>query len=372
LKILFPFVGDSVGGSHHSVIELHRELCKNNISSCILLHQKGPLSLFLDEIGVLYDYLPIQKFAGDKPNIFLVFYNMLINFNTISKYVRNNKISIVHGNDLRINLTWSFSVKFLSASYVWHQRTVMSASILWKFSNILSDHFISISRYVHVSLPKNIKESKKTLVLNPFNVNLFFEKEKSRESLNKLHRISKETILCGYVGRLVGWKNVDFLIYCFAKFVKRTNFDAHLMIVGTGNDEYIASLEQLVYSLGACNIITFSGFSCTPNKDISAFDFMIAPSDVEPFGRTVVEAMIQKTPVIVANGGGHMEIVKHGDTGWLYHHNDVEGFIMQIKEVVKKNEIVAAVVKKAHDYACSKYSSLGHFENIVNIYKKLN
>ena len=71
MKVLFPFVGDSVGGSHNSILELYRELCKNDIPSCILIHQKGPLSLFLDDIGIKYEYLPIKKLAGEKPNVFL-------------------------------------------------------------------------------------------------------------------------------------------------------------------------------------------------------------------------------------------------------------------------------------------------------------
>jgi len=161
LKILFPFVGDSVGGSHHSIIELHRELSKNNISSSIVVHQKGPLSLFLDDIGIVYEYLPVQRFAGEKPNIISILCGVCINFNKIYKYIKQNKISIVHGNDLRINFTWSLPTKLSSASYVWHQRTTMSSSALWKFSNILADHFVTTSNYVHRSLPKNIEKSKK-------------------------------------------------------------------------------------------------------------------------------------------------------------------------------------------------------------------
>ena len=371
MKILFPFVGDSVGGSHHSIIELHRELRKNDISSFIVIHQKGPLSLFLDDIGVVYEYLPVQRLAGEKPNVLLILYSVLTNLNKIYKYIRQNKISIVHGNDLRINLTWSLPTKLSRASYVWHQRTTMSTSVLWKFTNVLANHFITISNYVHQSLPKNIGKSKKTLVLNPFNIDIFFEQEVSRRHLNNLYDLPKNAILLGYIGRLVEWKNIDFLICCFAEYVKRVGLNAHLIIVGTGSSEYVDTLKQLVYELRINNMVTFAGFSSKPSQAISAFDLMIAPSDKEPFGRTIVEAMIQKTPVIAANGGGHLEIIKHRDTGWLYHHNDIEDFIAQLKEIVNEHEIVESTVQKAYEYASSKYSSTKHVENMINIYNKL-
>jgi glycosyltransferase involved in cell wall biosynthesis len=371
LKVLFPFVGDSVGGSHHSVIELYRNLCKNNISSMIVIHQKGPLSLFLDNVGVTYEYFPVKRLAGENPNIASILYGILLNYFSLYKFIKKNDISVVHGNDLRINLTWSLSAKISSSSYVWHQRTVMSNSILWKLSNIMADHFITISNYVHFSLPKNISESKKTLVLNPFNTNLFFKREKSRKNLNDLYSISKNTILFGYIGRLVEWKNVDFLIICFAEYVYRSDLSIHLIIFGTGDVKYIKDLEQLACKLKINGKVTFAGFSSAPSREISAFDIMIAPSNIEPFGRTLVEAMIQKTPVLAARGGGHIETIKHNKTGWLYDHGNIKNFTYQVSEILKNNEKINAVVEKAHKHAISNYSSSKHFNKVINIYRDL-
>jgi glycosyltransferase involved in cell wall biosynthesis len=365
LRVLFPFVGDSVGGSHHSIVELHRELCNNNISSSIVIHQKGPLSCFLDDIGILYEYLPINRLAGDSPNILLILYSILVNFNKIHRYIQQNEIHIVHGNDLRINLTWSLPTKLSRASYVWHQRTLMSTSFLWNFIYLLGDYFVTISNYVHETLPKNICKSNKGLVLNPFNATTLYNRSESRHFIESLYSVPKEVILVGYIGRLVEWKNIDFLIKCFLEY---DNHSIHLMVVGTGRNDYISKLKKISQNN---NSITFSGFSNNPNRIIAGFDIMIAPSSTEPFGRTLIEAMIQKTPVIAAIGGGHMEIIKHRGTGWLYNHGNIEDFIFQLKEVINEYEITSSVVKKAHIYACSEYSSSKHVENIINIYRQL-
>ncbi|MBT5399502.1 hypothetical protein HOL24_03050, partial [bacterium] len=161
MKVLFPFVGDSVGGSHRSVLELYFSLKKIGITPVFVLHQAGPLSVLLDKLDIKYDYLFIKNLAGESPGLVGIVLSILLNFFKLSKFIRKNKIDIVHGNDLRVNLTWSLPTRLSNSVYIWHQRSLMSPSVLWKTSVLLANHFITISDYVHQSLPSNIPESKK-------------------------------------------------------------------------------------------------------------------------------------------------------------------------------------------------------------------
>jgi glycosyltransferase involved in cell wall biosynthesis len=370
LKILFPFVGDSVGGSHHSIILLHKELSRSNITSSILLHQKGPLSSFLDEIGVNYEFLQMDHFAGDTPNVFLIMRNVLKNSFKIHNYIKNNKITLVHGNDLRINLSWSFPTKISKVTYVWHQRTIMSSAFYWKIPNLFVDHFIAISDYVYSTLPINIHNSKKSLILNPFDTRTTYDKKKSRSSINIAYSISEDDLVIGYIGRLIEWKNIDFLIKCFAELKNNYSKNLRLLIAGSGSVEYVSFLEGLVAKLNLNDSVVFCGFTSKPNQVIAGFDLMVAPSNIEPFGRTLVEAMLQKTPVIAAKGGGHSEIIQHGLNGLLYNHNDVDDFIIQINKYIGNLNITSSI-DKAYLYSCSNYSSSEHFKSVIKVYKQL-
>ena len=84
------------------------------------------------------------------------------------KLTNEEGIDIVHGNDLRVNLTWSLPTRISGSIYIWHQRSFMSSSALWRISALLANHFVTISQYVHQSLPSNIPKSKKTLVLKRY------------------------------------------------------------------------------------------------------------------------------------------------------------------------------------------------------------
>ena len=371
LKVLFPFVGDSVGGSHHSIIQLHKELNKTCILSTILVHKKGPLSSFLDDMGIAYEYLPIDRLAGESPSVVSILRYIFFNSVKIYEYIKKNSITIVRGNDLRINLSWSLPTRVSQASYVWHQRTTMSSSSLWRISYLLADHFIAISSYVYKTLPVNIQKSKKSLITNPFDTSKIHNKKNSRSLLMNLYSVPKDVLLVGYIGRLIEWKNVDFLIKCFSEYSKQNSKDIHLLIVGTGEHEYVSSLKRLVKEFDLSDFISFAGFSSEPNRVVAGFDLMVAPSDREPFGRTLVEAMIQKTPVLAARGGGHSEIIQHDVTGLLYNHGDINDFIVQINKYVNDQKTGACIVNRAHSYSHSKYSSSEHAQYVVKIYEQL-
>jgi glycosyltransferase involved in cell wall biosynthesis len=371
LKVLFPFVGDSVGGSHRSILELYQSLKKIDIIPIFVLHNIGPLSQLLDNRNIKYEYLPVKYLAGESPSLLKITFGIVFNFLKLRKFIRENGIDIVHGNDLRINLTWSLTTRLSGVFYIWHQRSLMSSSILWKISALLASHFVTISQYVHQSLPSGISKFKKTLVLNPFNVKNTYERKTSRSWLNGLYNTPKDSILFGYVGRLIYWKNIDFLIRSFVEYTSKRSTPLHLIIVGTGDNEYVDNLKELVNQMGAKNIITFSGFNYEPNRVISALDFMIASSNFEPFGRTLVEAMIQGTPVLAARGGGHSEIINDGFTGRLYTHNDMKDFIRQCDIYIDDDKSRYEIINKANIVANSKYSVHLHAESIVKIYQKL-
>jgi len=372
LKVLFPFVGDSVGGSHRSILELYAALENNiHITPIFVIHRIGPLSDLLDSLNIKYEYVFIKHLAGESPNLLKVIFSIVFNFIKLNKFINKNNIDIVHGNDLRVNLTWSLSTRLSGSVYVWHQRSIMSSSLLWRFSTLFANYFIAISECVYQSLPVKIPKSKKKLILNPFNIENNYETINSRKWINALYNIPKKSILFGYIGRLVDWKNVDFLIICFIKYAKNSNLNVHLIIVGTGDNEYVEFLKRLADKFKANNIITFAGFNSEPNRVISAFDLMVAPSSQEPFGRTLVEAMIQNTAVLAAKGCGHSEIVDNGVTGRLYDHGDVNSFIRQCDLYFNNEKYKDKIINTANITAVLKYSSYRHVQAVNYVYRKL-
>jgi glycosyltransferase involved in cell wall biosynthesis len=370
LKILFPFVGDSVGGSHLSTIELYKVLKENGYDVLIVLHDKnGPLLNTLKDNGIECVELKTSFLAGKSPNIAMIFFSMIWNAFPLVFFIKKNNIDIVHGNDLRVNLTWSVAARLAKAKFIWHQRTILSESHFWKCIVFLSSHFIGTSQAVVSSAPKNICSVDKSLVYNAFDTDIRFNKCNSRDLINRKFPECRNALVLGYVGRLVSYKNVDFLIRCLPGIVNSCKKPLHLLVVGSGSKEHMAYLRSIVSELNLQANVTFTGFVCNPSEIISGLDILIASSSIDAFGRTIIESMLQSTPVLVANKGGHLEIVEDEYDGLLYEAKCKNSFIKQAVRLIEDESFRKKLASRALDKSTAKYTKNKLFLAVESIYK---
>jgi glycosyltransferase involved in cell wall biosynthesis len=110
-----------------------------------------------------------------------------------------------------------------------------------------------------------------------------------------------------FVGRLIDWKGVSYLINAFQEVEK--SIDGHLYIVGDG--ALRPDLEGQVKSLNLQNKVTFMGWM--QHDQMLPFligcDVFIMPSLRESGGNALLEAMALGLPVIATNWGGPGRIV---------------------------------------------------------------
>ncbi len=373
MKILFPFVGDSVGGSHLSSLEICKTLKDNNYEVFVLLHNSdGPLSELLKKLEVEYEVIQIRYLAGQSPNKVMILLGMIINIFTLAKFIKKNSIDIVHGNDLRVNLTWSIATLISKAKFIWHQRTILSDSKFWKGINILCDHFIGISHAVINSAPNNISSCKKSMVYNAFETDVRYDKNHSKNLIKESISNSENVLFLGCVGRLVEYKNIDFVIKSISEIIRISNIPIHLLVVGNGPDEYTTYLKSLVKKLDLQDHISFTGYLSNPSEIISGLDILIAPSSRDAFGRTIIEAMLQSTTVLVANKGGHKEIVEDGFDGLTYEPNCKKSFTTKAIKLIENEYLRNELANRALAKSTLKFSKQSLFLAIDKIYKSIN
>jgi glycosyltransferase involved in cell wall biosynthesis len=92
-----------------------------------------------------------------------------------------------------------------------------------------------------------------------------------------------------------------------------------------------------------------SGFGVNETKN---------PEKVEHFGITVVEAMSAGAVPVVYNAGGHKEIIKNGENGFLW--NNIHELIKKTLETIPVKRLIAKnAVESAKNY------SYANFENNI-------
>ncbi len=146
--------------------------------------------------------------------------------------------------------------------------------------------------------------------------------------------VGENDLVISHVARLVRWKGQDVFIRALSRAARETPNVRGLIAGGWiadedragilgGGETYDRELRALANELAPDRIL-FTGFMRDPSLAYAASDIFAHTSILpEPFGRTVIEAMMAGLPVIAANAGALPEIVLDSQTGLLTPSGDV-------------------------------------------------
>ena len=134
--------------------------------------------------------------------------------------------------------------------------------------------------------------------------------------------------------------------------------DLRLVIVGEElYGGYRAELDALVDDLDLGGCVTFAGRRSDVPAIMGTADLYAMPSFEEPFGLVFVEAMAMRLPVVALSSGGAPEIVEHDITGLLSAPGDHSALVHNIRMLVDRPELRAAMGARGRKVALSRFSS---------------
>jgi glycosyltransferase involved in cell wall biosynthesis len=176
--------------------------------------------------------------------------------------------------------------------------------------------------------------------------------------------------LVGVFSRLAPWKGQHVLIEALAGLP-----NVSCIVVGDalfGEQSYAAELKQMVLERGLAERVRFLGHRSDVPKLMRAVDALVHPSiDPEPFGRTLVEAMLAGVPVIATNAGAAPDILEGGRAGTLVAPNDPQALASAIASVLAKPEALQAQLEYASARARAQYSLTRMLHSIGLVIRKL-
>jgi len=358
IRICYPFVGDSIGGSHLSSIELIKKLDKKKFEAIPLLHKKDILYPHLINEGLKPQFLKLDDFVGKKKgllrNLIIIFKNIL----KITPYINKKNIDIIHLNDSSAGLSWILPTKISRAKLVWHQRIIFPK---WALHNILfffTENIICISDFVFNSLPKfNKKKSLK--IFNPVTIN----KSKKNKLSNKYLKDKKiKKVL--FLANIIESKRVDLFIKT-AQAISKILTNSIFFIVGSDKKKIL----KKTLSKRINEKIIYVGFSRYKEFWLKNCDLLILTSENEGFNRTIVEGMLSKIPVVAVDSGAHKEIIKNNFNGWLVKRNNLRELTnISIKILNLKKKDLKKIIFSAEKFAKKNFNVRNHVNRISKIY----
>lgn len=164
-------------------------------------------------------------------------------------------------------------------------------------------------------------------------------------------RFDEPTIV--YLGRLKRYKRVDLVLHAVARLVRR-GVDVRMIVAGKGDAR--GQLEQTAARLGIGGRVRFAGFVSEKQKtELLARSWVhVLTSPREGWGIASVEASACGTPSVVSDSPGLRETVRHGETGVIVPHGDIDalaGALERVMEPERRDRMGGAARKMAEGYS---------------------
>ena len=172
--------------------------------------------------------------------------------------------------------------------------------------------------------------------------------------------IPADATVLGIVARLVESKGQLVTLRAMASLLPQYP-SLHLVLAGGADASavatYLQSLDQAARKSGCRNHLHILGEVAEPERLYGAIDVPInAMQGAEPFGLSVVEAMMMGRPVLVHASGGPAETVVDGVTGWHIPEASEDSLREGILRALADRERWPEMGRAAHQRALEKFN----------------
>jgi glycosyltransferase involved in cell wall biosynthesis len=371
VRVLFPFVGDSVGGSHRSAALLIGALDRARFEPVVLLHRDGPLQDLLGKAGIpfvrahdlpLYDPAPGRAAAA---------LGLLEAVPYLAGFLRHERIGIVHAHDARMSVTWALPARLAGRKFILHQRTRFISSRLTTLAARLAHRIVAISNYNAGTLPLAFK-SRATVVANPFDtVALSPDRPAARAAILAAAGLPGDRAIVSFVGTLQEQKRPFVFVEAAAEIARQAKLPVAFLMFGRDAEGLAEEIGQRAEALGIGGALRWLDFRPDIETALAASDLVLAPAVNEGFGRVLVEAALAGTPVVAADSGGHREIVANGEDGVLVPADDPKAMAQAALGLLADPELSRRLAAAAGERARSRYSPQTHARRIAAVYDEV-
>jgi len=373
VKVLYfsqPFYPFQYGGSEKVFFLLSREISKKHKCLVIAQRVKGLKDReIVDGVEIIRVGLPVSSYLTTFSNSFLIDFSYFLEAFFVG-LKEGRKFDIIHSNPF----IGSFVAKFVSFVLrkkhlvmihdVFLQKGYYKSLPVWKQKiGKIVELFLLNSRFILTpseTTKKDILEVKKNKSSKIFVVPNGIEISK--------YKCDKKENIGVYVGRLVFYKNVDFLIRMI-RFVVNREKEFKLIIIGSGPE--LEKLKRLSKSYGVEKNVIFKGNISEEEKLelLSKAKLFLFPSSLEGFGISVIEAMACGDVVIVNDVEPLNKVVKDSKNGFALPLSEKKWAIQILK--ILRNEKLRKVIEKNAIKTARKYDIKKTSKQVEKIYKSI-
>lgn len=379
VKIAFPFIHDAVGGSHISALNLIHHLDLERFEPFVLLENpKGRVADLFRTEGIPFEPIATATPATDDAigtsagPVSLCLYG-LSRIRIIAKQLRQHRVGIVHTNDGRMHVYGGLAAKLAGARHVWHHRSDPDSLGFRYVSPAIANHVVTVSRFAGPRPGWWSAEKRWTVVPSPFDTTAALPDRAAcrRAMLDALDAPSDAAVI-GFFANFNDRKRPLAFVHAIAALAAREPGRPIVApMFGKPFDIGEDDIQRLAAELGVGGAIRPMGFRYPPEPWLAGCDILFVPSIREPFGRTLIEAMLLETLVVAVDSGGNPEAIEDRVNGHLVPVDDADGAARRFQEALDQPAITRSLVERAREEALTRYGMQRHAQAIMQVYETL-
>jgi len=190
--------------------------------------------------------------------------------------------------------------------------------------------------------------------------------------------MANATPLVGLVARYDTWKGHHVFLEAAARIASQRPEVRFAMVggglnadpqphVGRYRDAVLARRKELM--LERC-VVVLDHRHDVPAV-LAGLDVLVCPSDHEPFGMIVLEALAAGTPVVASDSGGPAEILQHGCSGLLFATGDAAALADAVLRVLDDPALRTCLAEGGRRRLQSAFTSARYARDVEAIYAAL-
>lgn len=206
-------------------------------------------------------------------------------------------------------------------------------SFLWPVRKFL---FVSQDTWRHFGYP--VSSARGGVIYDGLDVPPGSDPAEHRRSVRREFGIPENAPLIGMMARVAPQKDFGTLARAAVRIL-RTEPEARFLIAGDyaspENGDHYQRVRTDLEACGVAEAFIFTGYRTDVPRLLAALDVFVLSTHWEGLPLVILEAMARAAPVVATAVDGVPEIVKDGETGLLFPHEDHEKLAAQIEHLLR-------------------------------------
>ena len=259
--------------------------------------------------------------------------------------------------------------------------TTIEGSVRYKISRALesfalkqADQITTICEGLRGDImARGIARERITVIPNAVDANLFRFGAEADPDLRRSLGLGDATVV-GFAGSFYGYEGLDLLLQAAHKLLARYP-NLRVLLVGGGPQEQ--NLKAQAQALGLGDRVIFTGR--VAHAEVQRYYELI---DVLAYPRLPIrltelvtplkplEAMAQGRMFVASDVGGHRELVRHGETGFLFRAGDAVALEAAIDDVLTRRAMWPQIRQQARRFVESERTWVASVARYADVYQR--